>query len=152
MATVSTLANGIKVATQKTAVPAARVGIFSGMGSGAESVQHVGKMNLFANAISAAGTGASASTSRANTQIRAQGADAKAAMAKITAALAASPNMEAARAASDAQAVALDNDMWALSKEYAYKTAFQSEALGQPVTGSSAIINNTSAEEIADKK
>jgi len=152
MATVSTLANGIKVATQKTAVPAARVGIFSGMGSGAEAVQHVGKMNLFANAISAAGTGANASTSRANTQIRAQGADAKVAMAKITAALAASPNMEAARAASDAQAVAMDKDMWALSKEYAYKTAFQSESLGQPTTGSSAIINNTTAEEVADKK
>merc|ERR1712167_346300 len=60
--------------------------------------------------------------------------------------------MEAARAASDAQAVALDKDMWALSKEYAYKTAFQSEPLGQPVTGSSSIINNTSADEIVDKK
>jgi len=154
MATLSTLANGIKVATQKSAVPAARVGIFSGMGSGAEAAQHVGKMNLFANAVTAAGTGAVASTTRANTQIRAQGTDASVAMAKIVAALNAdhSLNMAAARAAVDAQVVNLDKDMWALSKEYAYKTAFQSEALGQPVTGSSDVINNTSAEEIASKK
>jgi len=152
MATLSTLANGIKVATKKTAVPAARVGVFSGMGSGAEGVQHVGKMNLFANAVTAAGTGAVASTSRANTQIRAQGADANAALSKITAALNAPVNVDAARAASNAQATALDNDMWALSKEYAYKTAFQSEALGQPVTGLSDVINNTSAEDVVAKK
>ena len=67
MATLSTLANGIKVATQKTAVPAARVGVFSGMGSGAETAQHVGKMNLFANAVTAAGTGA---TVRLNIGVR----------------------------------------------------------------------------------
>ena len=75
-------------------------------------------------------------------------------MAKIVAALNAdhSLNIAAARAASDAQVTNLDKDMWALSKEYAYKTAFQSEALGQPVTGSSDVINNTSVEEIASKK
>jgi len=154
MATVSTLANGIKVATLKNAVPAARVAIFSGQGSASEAVQHVGKMNLFSNLVNAAGTGAVASTNRAHTEIRAQGLDASAALSKITAALNADPSagIDAARAAADAQATALDKDHWALSKEYAYKTAFMSEALGQPVTGSSEVINNTSADEVAAKK
>lgn len=152
MATVSTLANGIKVATLRNGLKAARVGVYSGQGSSAENVNHVGKTNLLSNCLNAAG-GVSAATTRAHTQINANAMNASAGLAKITKALGSNieANISAARVAANAQVVALDNDHWALSKEYAYKTAFQGESLGQPVTGTSDTIANTSADEVFSK-
>jgi len=152
MATISTLANGVKVATLRNGLKAARVGVYSGQGSGAESVATAGHTNLYSQCLNVAG-GVNAKTTRGHTQINAQALTASAALGRITGAMNANvtANLDAARAAADAQAVALDNDLWALSKEYAYKTGFQGESLGQPVTGSTDTIFNATADEVAAK-
>jgi len=152
MASVTTLANGIKVATLRNGLKAARVGVYSGQGSGNEAAEHVGKTNLLSQCFNAAG-GVNAKTLRSHTQINAQDMTATGALAKIDAAFKSNiaANLDAAKAAAQAQAVALDKDHWALSKEYAYKTAFQGEALGQPVTGTTELIADCTADEVASK-
>lgn len=152
MAHLSSLANGIKVATINNGLKAARVGVYSASGSVNESMGHVGKMNLLSNVLNTTGVVA-AKTHKDLTQINAQDLNASAALAKIKSALSSdfSASIDAARQASHAQAVAQDADFYGLSKAYAYKTAFQGESLGEAVHGDSETINNTPASELESK-
>jgi len=152
MAHLSSLANGIKVATINNGLQAARVGVYSASGSVNESMGHVGKMNLLSNALNATGL-VSAKTQKDMTQVNAQDLNAAAALGKIKSALHSdfSATIDSARAASNNQAIALDADFWGMSKEYAYRTAFQGESLGEPVTGNSDVIDGTTPQELATK-
>merc|ERR1712036_123544 len=87
MAHLSSLANGVKVATINNGLKAARVGVYSAAGSVNESMGHVGKANLLSNVLNASGCGVSAKTAKDMTQINAQDLTASKALGKISAAL-----------------------------------------------------------------
>lgn len=74
MSLVSTLSNGIKVATLNNGVKAVQVGLFSAKGSGMESMESVGQMNLLANCVNLnANPMVNASVSRNATVVRSVG-------------------------------------------------------------------------------
>merc|ERR1712036_186384 len=112
MAHLSSLANGIKVATINNGLQAARVGVYSASGSVNESMGHVGKMNLLSNALNATGL-VSAKTQKDMTQVNAQDLNAKAALGKIKSALHSdfSATIDSARVASNNQAIAFVADV-----------------------------------------
>lgn len=154
--TISKLANGIKVVTLNNgAKGAAQVGYFSAIGSGSESTQYVGKMNLLSNAITASNPMVTAQTNRANSSIKTQSTTSGKAINRLATALFETKIDDqlllAAKKMSMQQIETLDKDYWKLSKEYAYKTGFQGESLGEPVQGRDDTIHYTTADELKTK-
>jgi len=154
--TISKLSNGIRVVTLNNgAKGAAQVGIFSNTGSGAEATQYVGKMNLLSNAITASNPLVSARTTRQNSAVKTQSTTSGKALNRLASALYDTKIddelLAKAKEMSLKQVDSLDRDYWTLSKEYAYRTGFQGESLGEPVHGRDDTIHFTTADELKTK-
>jgi len=145
---VTALANGIKVATLNNGVKGVQVGLYA-KGSGAEAVGETGKMNMLSNCINLNhNPKVVAQTDRKATTIKSIGASG---LSRIHEALNTSVNqqsLDAAKELSHAQALNLDNDWFALAREYSYRAGFMLEPLGQPVMGSTQQIEDTEVSSV----
>merc|ERR1712159_171043 len=151
MSVVTKLANGIKVATLNNGVKAVQVGVFSAKGSGMEDMSSVGQMNLLSNCVNLnANPLVTASTSRHSTVIKSIG---KNGLDRISDALNNSVNeasLSAAKEVAHSQAVSLDDDWRALTENYAFRSGFMHQSLGESYMGSTNNIEQATLNEVAD--
>lgn len=157
-ALISQLSNGIKVATLNNGVKnAARVGLYSAHGSSSEGfgdTLFAGKMNLFSNAVNIGNPQVQAKTERDISSLTTTSTSVNKAMDRLGNALFKTDfdgNLAQAKKVAHTQVDALDRNYWDLSKEYAYRTGFQGEPLGEPVTGRDDTINFTTGEELSSR-
>lgn len=154
MSKITQLANGIKVVSLNNGVKAAQVGVFSGYGSSAEPMDRTGMANLYAKCINVSGKNlVTASTDRSQTTIKSIGRNAATAFDRIAASMASSVNEEnlaAAKSATSAELLALDDDWHALSKEYAFKAGFVQQAAGMHPAGFTETYDNATVDDVAN--